>query len=425
MPKTNLLDSRRGRLSAFGILYISEGVPYGFTSTAMVAFMRMEGLTLEQIGLFVAALFLPWSFKWLWAPLIDIVRLERYGGRKAWIVFCTIMMIATLTVTSVIDFSEQFDLLLWMIVTNNFFCATQDVAIDSLAVSTLRDEERATGNGYMFGGQYFGIALGGGGAIFVSGLWGFDASLAYVSVLLLANLVFCLMFIQDPIAAEVPEPRTVGVLKHFAGVLGAFVRNLYTGFMESGSGPKLGLLFAFFPRGAIALAYALLATLQVDYGLTESQISQVAILNAVMVAFGCVIGGKLSERIGVKTNTGLFMALSAIPTVYLGYQISAVGLSAVPLSHFYAVVLSHGLIYGLAYGSRMALFLGLTSPAVAATQFTAYMGIVNLSVSITNYWQGTVAERFDYTTALYIDAALIVLGLGVLPFIKNREPRAA
>lgn len=73
MPQMNILSSRRARLSAFGILYISEGIPYGFSSTAMAAFMRIEGLSLEQIGAFVAAIFVPWSFKWVWAPMIDII----------------------------------------------------------------------------------------------------------------------------------------------------------------------------------------------------------------------------------------------------------------------------------------------------------------------------------------------------------------
>ena len=421
MP-TNLLSSRRGRLSAFGILYISEGIPYGFTSTAMVAFMRIEGLSLEQIGLFVAALFVPWSFKWAWAPLIDIVRLERFGGRKAWVAVCTVMMVITLIVTALIDFSEQFQLLLWMIVLNNFFCATQDVAIDSLAVSVLRDNERATGNGFMFGGQYLGIALGGGGAIFVSGLWGFDASLMYVSAMLLANLVFCLLYIEDPIAGEEPPPRTVGAMRHFVGVLGEFVRNLYTGFMESGSGPKLGLLFALLPKGAMALAYALLGTLQVDYGLTETQISQVSILNSTLAGVGCVIGGIIADRVGVKLTTGMFFALSALPTMYLATQIASIGLTAIPITHFYGVIMSHGFLFGMGYGSRMAIFMGLTSPAVAATQFTAYMAISNLCVSITNYWQGTVAENFDYSVALYIDSALIIAAVVLLPFIKNRQP---
>ena len=121
MQPRNLLNSRRGRLSAFGILYISEGIPYGFSSTALVAFMRIEGLSLEQIGAFVAAIFIPWSFKWVWAPMIDIIKLKRFGGRKAWITLCTSMMIITLVSVAVVDFVADFKLLLWMIVLNNFF----------------------------------------------------------------------------------------------------------------------------------------------------------------------------------------------------------------------------------------------------------------------------------------------------------------
>ena len=48
-------------------MYLSEGIPYGFTSIAMVAFMRQQGVPLSMIGTFVAALFLPWGFKWAWA----------------------------------------------------------------------------------------------------------------------------------------------------------------------------------------------------------------------------------------------------------------------------------------------------------------------------------------------------------------------
>jgi PAT family beta-lactamase induction signal transducer AmpG len=63
MPRFDLLGTPRGRFLTFGLLYISEGIPYGFSATAMVAFMRTEGLSLSQIGAFTAALFIPWSFK--------------------------------------------------------------------------------------------------------------------------------------------------------------------------------------------------------------------------------------------------------------------------------------------------------------------------------------------------------------------------
>jgi PAT family beta-lactamase induction signal transducer AmpG len=46
----------------------------------MVAFMRQQGLSLALIGTFVAALFLPWAFKWAWAPVIDLIKLHRFAG---------------------------------------------------------------------------------------------------------------------------------------------------------------------------------------------------------------------------------------------------------------------------------------------------------------------------------------------------------
>ncbi len=423
--RSNMLHSRKGRLSAFGILYISEGIPYGFTSVAMVAFMRIEGLSLEQIGGFVAALFIPWSFKWLLGPIVDIVKLRRFGGRKAWISACTILMIVTLVVTASVDFVENFQLLLWMVVLNNLFCAMQDVAIDSLAVSTLKKDERASGNGYMFGGQYLGIALGGGGAIFVSSLWGINTSLFFVSSLLFVNLLFITLFIFDDDAKAPTQARRVGQFAHFAGTLGAFLRNIYTGFVESGSGPRFGLLFALLPTGAMALAYALLGTIQVDYGLNQTQISQLALAGALLSATGCIIGGVLGSRYGVKRITAFFYAATIIPTVILAWQISAVGLGNIPIALFRTLILSHALLFGMGYAVRVAVFMGMTNPAVAATQFTAYMAISNLAISMGNYWQGIVAGRIDYSTALYLDAAIVVLTLCVIPFLRDREEKPA
>ena len=65
-------------------------------------------------------------------------------------------------------------------------------------MSTLKEEERGRGNGFMFGGQYLGIALGGGGAIFVFGFWGFNVALMYVSALLFLCLLFVVFFVRDP-----------------------------------------------------------------------------------------------------------------------------------------------------------------------------------------------------------------------------------
>ena len=425
MRSKNLLETTRGRFLTFGLLYISEGIPYGFTTTAMVAFMRTEGLSLTQIGAFVAALFLPWSFKWIWAPLIDLVKVRRLGGRKAWIFFCTSMMIVTLLVTAMVDFVANYQLLLMMIVLNNFFCATQDVAIDSLAVSTLKEEERGRGNGFMFGGQYLGIALGGGGAIFVFGFWGFNVALMYVSALLFMCLLFVAFFVRDPAIDKPLEPREDDALDKLSKSLIAFVKEVYVSFLKSGSGPKVGLLFSILPVGAMALGYALLSTIQVDYGLVETQIAELSVYNTVVAGLGCLIGGVLGDRFGIKRMLGISYALTALPTLVLAMQIGSVGLEGVSIQLFYAVIVLHGFIYGMAFGLHAAVFMGMTNPAIAATQFTAFMAMSNLAISMANFWQGIVADRFDYSMALYLDALLVLAPLAVIPFLRNREPEPA
>ncbi len=424
MGSKNLLDTRKGRFFTFGMLYISEGIPYGFTSTAMVAFMRTQGLSLEQIGTFVAALFLPWAFKWVWAPLIDLVKLNRFGGRKAWIVFCTTMMTVTLLITAAVDFVDDFQMLLMMVVLNNFFCATQDVAIDSLAVSTLKEEERGRGNGFMFGGQYFGIALGGGGAVFVFGFWGFDVALMYISCLLMLNLLFVIIFVKDPAATSAGVERKSDVLGSFARELKSFMHVLYVSFFRSGRGPKIGLLFSVTPVGAMALAYATLGTIQVDYGLAETQIAEISVYNTICAALGCLIGGLLADRFGIKKIMALSYVLTTVPTLVLATQISSIGLESVSIQLLYGVIIAHGLTYGMTFAANAAVFMGMTNPAVAATQFTAFMAMTNLAISMANYWQGIVAERVDYATVFYLDSLFVLIPLMIIPFLRNREEGA-
>jgi len=424
MNKRNLLATRNGRFLTFSLLYISEGIPYGFTSVAMVAFMRQQGVSLELIGAFVGALFLPWAFKWAWAPLVDLIKLHRLGGRRAWIIMCTIMMIITLLVTAMVDFKEHFRLLLAMIILNNLFCATQDVAIDSLAVSSLKRNERARGNGFMFAGQYFGITLGGGVAVFVYGLFGFKVALAYISGLLFINLLFVLFYVHDPDADPDAKPQK-DVLRKLVTSMIAFVKEVYASFWQSGRGPMIGVAFSLLPTGAIALAYATLGTIQVDYGLNENQIAALRIYNTIAAAAGCVLGGLAGDRFGAKKTVALAYFLTAIPTLVLGLQIAELGLTSVPIDLFYGLIIAHGLFYGMAFGVRTAIFMGMTNPAVAATQFTAFMAMSNLAISAGNYWQGIVAERFDYSTVFYLDSLFAVLAILIIPFLRDREAKPA
>ena len=64
MRLPDLLATRTGRLVAFFLLYVTEGIPLGFAATAIAAQMRRGGLGPEAIGAFIASFYLPWAFKW-------------------------------------------------------------------------------------------------------------------------------------------------------------------------------------------------------------------------------------------------------------------------------------------------------------------------------------------------------------------------
>ena len=110
-----------------------------------------------------------------------------------------------------------------------------------------------------------------------------------------------------------------------------------------------------------------------------------------------------------------------LPTLLLATQISQLGLQNVPLHILYGVIVTHGLLFGMSYGVKNGIFMGMTNPAVGATQFTAFMAMSNLAISMANFWQGNVAEQFDYATVLYLDALLVVFPLLLIPFLRNRE----
>lgn len=424
MSTRNMLETKKGRLTTFGILYICEGLPLGFATVALAAYMRRTGMDVAQVGAFVGSFYLPWAFKWAWAPLVDLISLKRFGGRKAWIVICQVLMIVTLYGIAQIDYMRHFDLLIAMVIVHNVFAATCDVAIDSLAVNSLKPDERGQGNGFMFAGAYIGQGLGGGGALFVSGMYGFDVSFLYVAFLLCMVLAFVLVFVRDPTVATAVSDRTGELWKKFSATLGGFVRELKVGFFHSGKGPLVGVFFALLPFGAMALASGVSTALQVDIGMTDNQIARLNIFNTTISGVGCVIGGWLADKLGHRKMLAVFYALTTLPTLYVAMTVGGEsGLAGITIPQYFAASMAFYLCMGLHYGTSAAIFMGLTNPAIAATQFTGFMALRNLTISYTNTWQGAAVDAWGYSTLLYADAFIAAIPILVIPFLSERKTK--
>ena len=261
----------------------------------MTAYLRRHGVGLEEIGLFAASLYAPWGFKWAWAPLIDLVRFERFGTSRAWIVFAQSMMIVTIGVVLFFDPAGQLGLVTVLIIVHNVFAATQDIAIDALAVRVLPENELGTANGLMFSAAYLGQAIGGSGALFIAGRFGYDAAFVFMLASLTAAAVRGLAAAaraaecRGACGAPAPQRSPVGAgarrpprsTREALARIVFFLRDLYTGFFRSGSGPLIGVVFAILPQGAVALGLALATTIPIDLGMSEEQIAGLSLLTSV------------------------------------------------------------------------------------------------------------------------------------------------
>jgi PAT family beta-lactamase induction signal transducer AmpG len=433
MRTPDLLASKWGRLAAFFFLYLTEGIPLGFTANAVATQMRRQGLGPAEIGTFVGALYLPWGMKWAFGPIVDTVYSRRFGRRRGWIVVAQLLMVATLLAGIPIDYRAQLGLFTALIIVHNVFGAIQDVAIDALAVSVLSEEERGLANGLMFAGSYTGQAVGGAGVLFLIPYIGFQASFVFVAAWILAVTVFVAL----PLKERAPPPVVVAGPSILAQIVAFLVEAFKSMFLSRGA--LAGLVFAFLPAGAYALSLSLSSNLAVELGMDDSQIATLTLWSTIISALCCVAGGAMADRFGRRRMLALYLVGTTIPTLFLAWQmdvqhwIMPVDLDAadrpvVPaalVSAFWMASLVFAVFQGLMYGTRTALFMDITNPVVAATQFTAYMAILNFVTSYTANWQGHALESWGYPVTLTLDAVVGLVSLPLLLMMKKRvEPVA-
>ena len=157
-----LTENKASRTISLCILYVAQGLPSGFANVAFVAFLVTNGIEVEQIALLFATVYLPWTFKFIWGPVIDMVTFPKYGVRRPWVLFAeTGMIISLATLLIVPDLVASIELVTILLFIHNLFSSLQDVSVDALAVDILEPDEVATVNGLMFASKRGGIIFGG------------------------------------------------------------------------------------------------------------------------------------------------------------------------------------------------------------------------------------------------------------------------
>ncbi len=213
-----------------------------------------------------------------------------------------------------------------------------------------------------------------------------------------------------------------------------FVVNAWRAFTGSRAA-LVGVLYAVLPAGAYALSLALQSNLAVELGLDDNGVAQLNLYTTLIFAPACILGGWLSDRFGRRSTLAIFVFLTVVPTLWLAWTMWQAGWimpvdmkmanrpqpSRVLIVTFWTACIVYNVFQGLYYGIRSALFMDITTPAVAATQFTAYMALMNLCISYTAAWQGHLVERIGYPATLVVDSVAGLIGLALLPLMRPSQ----
>lgn len=389
-----LLESARGRAAVFTVLYASEGAPIGFIWWALPTLLRSADVPVSQITSLTAVLVLPWVLKFLWAPLLDVLRGPRWGYR-AWIVLAQLCMAATLVPLIWLDPVAHFDTWRLLLLAHAVAAATQDVAIDALVIGTTPVHERGRLNGAMQAGMLVGRSLFGGGVLFFASTWGTPGIIAALIVWICVPLILVALLADPPPVA----PDSVVTMPMGEALAGIFrLRTTW-----------LGLGFALTGAAAFEATGQLAGPFLVDRGVTSDTIGLffgVYVVTATLL--GGLAGGWLSDRWGRVPALMVFLGLVVTSVVALAVVDLRGGASQ---SMLIALLVAMYVCVGLFVVASYAFFMDLTHPRLGATQFTTFMAATNACESWSAWAGGALVAASGYGTAFLAMAGVSLLSV--------------
>ncbi|WP_232561205.1 MFS transporter [Spirosoma oryzicola] len=389
-----LSRSRPLRYFVFFYLYVMQGIPAGFSLTALANYLTAEGIKPAAIGSFAAVVGLPWAFQFVWGPLIDRYQGSAMGRRKPWVVGAQFMaFLASLGILSIHNPLTQIQALGWVFFGHSIFAAIQDASVDAMAITVIPDDERGRVNAFMRGG--FLIGTGVGAAVFSQILrnYGFfDAALTQSLCLLTLTILTC--FIREKPGDRLLPFGNIAVPASFKPVDEQQVtpdhdfRWLFTELFKGLFSKRSLLLF-----GATAAAYVSVSLFSRAFnyhliqrlGWADTSVSLLTGTYGMLVATAAaLIGGYIADRIGPRR---LLIIVLAMVTVYLiGFNLIDALWSKPTLAQTGLVAL-YFMDPSISVAA-MPVLMAICRPGVEGSQFTTYMAFVNLSDIAGSYVAG-------------------------------------
>ena len=419
-----VLTSKRWiRFAAFTLFYFAQGIPIGLFSVAMPIYLAHAGATLEELSRYGGIIGLPWAFKLIVGPFMDRFTFLPMGFRRPWVIVSQTGLVATMVTFMIVSLpaDPSFLVLTWFAFACNVFAASQDVAVDGMAIDILKEDERGRANAFMGFGQRVGFSAFGAVSGFL--LVNVNVAAAAGAASLSLTLVWITAIVTRERSGEKLLPWTTGEtskVEHrreatFSGVLVDLVRVLFLPMslilvlMEFLNRFNDGIALSVYPK----YAQEILNVATDDYSYF------IGIVGLVAAVVGVIVGPFIDKH-GIKRF--LFWSLLAGSIVHVAAWIcSSQGAGLGTMSALYVVATVVGQII---FVTTIAIFMTICWSRIAATQFAIYMSLANLSRSIGAFLFSFVAAHVSIHVDFLLMATFLVLSAITVIFFDVEKHRA-
>ena len=415
------------RLGAVAIQSFSSGLPLGLVWIALPAWLTYRGVDIRTVGLFSLAQ-APWTFKFLWAPLMDRYSPGFLGRKRAWMIVSQFFLLAGIALLATQAESPRVGMVAALAMFIAFASASQDIAIDGYAVEVLEPSEMGTAVGARVALYRAATLVSGAIAITMGQRLGWGV-LFVTLALLYVPLAAAVVWSPEPPPVSRP-PRTLrdAVIEPLVGIFRKSRAVEIIAFL---------LLYKFGENLATALTRPFLIQKcfsPEDVGLATATIGLVTIIA------GTFIGGWATDRIGLGRALWLFGAIQAVG--FLGYVVvdrmtpgvpcGAGAASVLPVAQtiasrlvMYTSVGVENFCQGMATGAFGVLLLRLTQKQFSATQYALFSSVFALGRTLAGPPAGFLVDAIGWTPFFLASILASVPGLALLSRfapIGAREP---
>jgi PAT family beta-lactamase induction signal transducer AmpG len=384
---------------------IASGLPLALTGGTLQAWMKTESVDLGTIGLF-AFVGLPYTLKFLWAPLMDRFPLTKHGRRRSWMLVTQLLLIASVLLLSASDPKEN---LPWVALTAllvSFFSASQDIVIDAWRREALTDQELGWGSSVHVAAYLFAFRLVSGSmALILADHLPWSTVYQIMAAVLGLGLIATLLCREPAIEGVAPKTLREVVLDPFIDFFAkpsAFLILLFILLYKIGDNMALQMTTPFF----------------LDIGFTKTELGVVTkAVGWVALSIGGLIGGGLLLRLSITRALFWFGVIQAV--AILGFAgMAVVGKN---MSALIAVIAFENVAIGMGTSAFTAFMATLTNKRFTATQYallSSFMGVPRIFAAAPT---GFLAEKLGWTGFFLLCTLAALPGLLLIRPLQKKQ----